>query len=118
MHLFAQHSPTFTAGEVSTLLGIVLFIFTLIIAARKVFSPDPPLHKEYATRMDADFLKSEIGKLDHERRTAVANLHTKVEATNAALRAELTAKIEKLEVRIDAVPARTINLLRETKGLI
>lgn len=114
----AQVSPSFTAMQLATFMGIVFFIFALVIAARKVFGQDPPLHKEYASRTDAEFLKGEINKVDGERRTSVANLHTKIDTQLAALRAELTGKIEKLEGRIDAVPERTIKLLRETKDLI
>ena len=109
---------TYTSAELGAVMGVLLLLLTLAIAARKVFGNDPPLHRQYASREDADFLKSEIGKIDTERRTSVANLHLKIDTQLASLRIELNSKIENLEGRIDAVPQRTISLLRETKGLL
>lgn len=109
---------TYTAGELGSFLAIATFLLAAVILVRKVFGHEPPLHKEYASRTSTDLLKTEIDKIDNERRTSVANLHNKVDANIAALRAELTEKIEKLEDRIDAVPGRTIALLRETKNLL
>lgn len=53
-----------------------------------------------------DELKGEIAKLDGERRTSVANLHTKID--------QLATR---LDDRIDEIPRRTIALLNETKQL-
>lgn len=119
MHqLLAQASPEYSPPQLGVALGIAFFIFALIIAARKVFGHEPPLHKEYVSKTEAERLKGELDKIDNERRTSVANLHGKIDSQVAGLRAELTAKIEHLETRIDAVPARTISLLRETKDLL
>lgn len=114
----AQATATYTSGELAAFLGILSFLLGLIVLGRKVFGHEPPLHREYASRTDAAILKTEIDKVDHERRTSVANMHAKCDGQMSALRGELNAKIEKLEIRIDAVPERTIKLLRETKDLL
>ncbi len=111
-------TATYTSGELAAFLGILSFLLGLIVLGRKVFGHEPPLHKEYASRRDAEALIMEIGKVDNERRTSVANMHAKCDGQMHALRGELNAKIEKLETRIDAVPERTIKLLRETKNLL
>lgn len=61
---------------------------------------------EFATRKDHDALKAEVEKIDHERRTSVANLHGKIDALAG-----------RLDGRIDEIPGRTIALLSETKQL-
>lgn len=62
---------------------------------------------ELVTQQQHQELKREVAKLDQERRTSVAELHKKIEGA-----------ITRLNERVDAVPERTIKLLRETKDLI
>lgn len=62
---------------------------------------------EVVTLKQHEDLRKQVDKIDHERRTSVAELHKKVETA-----------IERLNDRIDKVPERTITLLRETKDLI
>lgn len=62
---------------------------------------------EFVTQEQHAELKATVAKIDHERRTSVAELHKKIEGAE-----------RRLNERIDAVPDRTIKLLRETKNLI
>lgn len=65
---------------------------------------------QYSTREQCaerhGVLTNEIQKIDHERRTSVANLHEKIDHLS-----------ERIDKRIDEIPARTIALLTETKQL-
>lgn len=61
---------------------------------------------QFATQKEHAELKAEVTKLDSERRTSVANLHAKIDGV-----------AQRLDDRIDAIPARTISLLGETKKL-
>src|SRR5581483_2626780 len=61
---------------------------------------------QFATQKELGDLKSEVNKIDHERRTSAANLHEKIESLAV-----------RLDERIDEIPGRTIALLGETKKL-
>jgi hypothetical protein len=60
----------------------------------------------FATQKEHAELKAEVAKIDHERRTSAAQLHTKLDN----MRSEL-------DERINAIPGRTIALLNETRQL-
>ena len=62
---------------------------------------------EFVTQKQHQELRDTVAKVDHERRTSTAELHKKIEGIE-----------RRLNERIDAVPERTIKLLRETKNLI
>lgn len=63
--------------------------------------------EEFVTKEAHEELKAAVDKIDHERRTSVAELHKRIEGIE-----------RRLNERIDAVPQRVITLLRETKDLI
>lgn len=48
--LLAESATTFTAGQLGAAIGILVLGLGVIIAWRKVFQADPPLHKEYVRR--------------------------------------------------------------------
>ena len=68
------------------------------------------LSEQFSTREQCaerhEAICAELEKIDRERRTSVANLHEKIDHLS-----------ERLDSRIDAIPARTIALLAETKQL-
>ena len=90
-------------------------------------------HLELKSRVYEITEKIEEGfrQVDQKRSVSIANLHELIREqgmTVAALRAETSKQTEDLgdlkrsigdaHARIDSVPARTIQLLRDTKGLI
>lgn len=128
--ILAQYAPSFTAGQLAAFVGILFFVFALIIAARKVFGHEPPLHKEYVTKADHDrdfrLLRDDLTKGAGSRK----QMHEKLEALaseQSALRQEnesqsrdlqdVKREINGLHARIDSVPERTIRLLNETRQL-
>ncbi len=112
-------------------IGILMLGLGVIIAWRKVFGHEPPLHEAYASKKEHAAL---IAKMEEElkrERFSRKGLYEKVEkqgADIASLKTEtesqsedlgnLKVQIQETQNRIDAVPERTIRLLRETKGLI
>ena len=79
---------------------------------------NPPLHATYASKAECvlhnarvEHLEQKVDAnykdLDAKRSMSVANLHEKFEE-----------QTRELNARIDAIPARTISLLRETKNLL
>lgn len=122
--IFAQYAPTFTAGELFAVVGILVFILFAVVLARKVFGHEPPLHKEYATKTDLREAHGRIGREREEidRAFALAResrhaLDAKVEAHRKELDLKLEQQTKEINTRIDAIPGRTIALLNETKQL-
>lgn len=130
MTLLAQYSPSFTPSELAAFLAIASFILGLVVLVRKVFGHQPPLHREYVSRADHDKFREEtLAELKrHANRRAeiydeqkmqgekISALQAEMKAQRADL-GELKQQIHDTDKRIDAVPMRTIQLLRETQQL-
>jgi hypothetical protein len=128
--LLAESSPSFTAGELAAFLGIAAFLLGLVLLARKVFGHDPALHMQYVAREDHDRFReetlaelkrhasrrAEIYTLQTEHGAAIRSLQVETTKQTADL-SELKAQVKAVDARIDAVPMRTIQLLRETQQL-
>jgi hypothetical protein len=106
-------------GVQSSALGEVLVVIAALLIIAKIFwdavdrvrggasqKREVSFSNEYATVAQFRELQEEVRKLDAERRTSVANLHVKIDHLS-----------ERLDKRIDEIPARTIQLLNETKQL-
>lgn len=128
--LLAEAAPTFTAAELYTVLGVLFFIGTAIVLARKVFGHEPPLHKEYVTKADHDKhvaeTKAELARQTSSRKGIYDRLDShgleitaikKETETQTKDLGELKRQITDTNQRIDSVPMRTIQLLRETQQL-
>lgn len=111
--LLAQYSPSFTGTQLATFLAILFFIAALVIAIRQAFGNNPPLHKEYATKNE---LREIHGRIKREREEI--NAAIKAQADDArGLRDKLDEQTHELNKRIDAVPERTIELMRSAQEL-
>ncbi len=128
--IIAQYSPTFTAGQLAAFLGIILFVFALILAGRKVFGQDPPLHKEYVTRNEHESLKKKMDEELGRERGARKQIHQDIAALQTGIEVVKSQNREQSERigeirndqlairdRIDDFPKRTIELLRSSGAL-
>lgn len=106
-------------GVQSSALGEVLVVIAALLIIAKIFwdavdrvrggvsqKREVSFTQEAPTTAQFRELQEEVRKVDAERRTSVANLHTKIDHLS-----------ERLDKRIDEIPARTIQLLNETKQL-
>jgi flagellar biosynthesis/type III secretory pathway M-ring protein FliF/YscJ len=95
--------------QIAALAVIVMVVWNLVDRMRGGASQkrEVSFSEEFATKEQHRKLEAAVEKIDHERRTSVAELHKKIEGIE-----------RRLNERIDAVPERTISLLRETKDLI
>lgn len=128
--LLAQHAPEFTSGQLYAGVGLLLTLLLVVLLWRKVFVPEPPLHKEYVSRADHTALEERLDvELGRERgarkqmHQEIATLQSGVEvvknqnAAHSLALAELRSEQAKIRDRIDDVPQRTINLLRSSGAL-
>ena len=118
------------AAELAAFLGCAAFLLGLVVLLRKVFGHEPPLHHEYLSRVEHDRFRDETlaelkrhaarraeiydeQRAQGERISALATASDRQTADLAALQRSL----EETNARIDAVPMRTIQLLRDTQQL-
>ncbi len=126
----AQYSPSFSAGQLAAFLGILFFVFALILVARKVFGHEPPLHKEYVLRTEHDALAEKMDTELGRERGARKKMHEDIAALQTGIEVVKTQNIEQsarigemrndqlnIRDRIDDLPRRTIELLRSSGAL-
>lgn len=125
--LLAQSTPS--AGALSSFLEVAFYLvgfFTAVVVLVKQFTgkseevrvtPSPLEVKEHPTMANRTEIDQLHGRIKREREEIEGKL-TRLEAEDKELRRKLDEEISALNDRIDAVPERTINLLRSTKGLI
>jgi|GEM_PF-5054404 len=123
----AEYTPAFSGGELAVFLGILFFLLATVIAWRKVFGNDPPLHKEYVTnaahlKLEQD-TKAAHAKLEQETRAALAEqerqarvsrkvIYDKIEAQGQMLssnsqKTDLTyAQLQNLDGKMDRLLER------------
>jgi hypothetical protein len=112
--IFAETSATsYTASQLGAAIGILLLGLSVIIAWRKVFGAEPPLHKEYATKSELREVHGRIKREREEIDRAFAQQRTDVKG----LTDKLDDQTNELNKRIDAVPQRVIDLLLDAKEL-
>lgn len=58
--LLAESATDFTAAQLGSAIGILLLLLTVIIAWRRVFGHEPPLHKEYITRSEVEKIEKTL----------------------------------------------------------
>lgn len=128
--LLAESAPTFTAAELYAVAGVLVFIGAAVVLGRKVFGHEPPLHKEYVTKAEHDKYvtetKAELARHASSRKgiydrldghgLEITAIKKETEGQTKDL-SDLKKQIVETNSRIDAVPMRTIQLLRETQQL-
>lgn len=87
-------------------LGSIIASLVVIRSSSRAQKREVSFSDTFATAKEHAALVQEVAKIDHERRTSAANLHSKID--------ELA---KRLDSRIDEIPGRTIALLAETKQL-
>jgi hypothetical protein len=123
-------SPSFTAVEFYSVCGVVVFLLAAVVLVRKVFGHEPPLHKEYVTKADHDKFRGETldelkrhaarrGEIYNEQKSQGAKLAALQTASDNQAKevAAIRQQVGEVNDRIDSVPMRTIQLLRETQQL-
>ena len=101
--ILAQSATDFTAGQLGAFVGILLLILGVVIAWRQVFSANPPLHKEYATKTD---MRDAHGRMKRERE--------EVDAEILRVENEFKARMLRSEERIGATRETIASLQAET----
>jgi septal ring factor EnvC (AmiA/AmiB activator) len=123
-------APSFTAGQLYAVCGVLVFILSAVVLVRKVFGHEPPLHKEYVTKADHDKFRDETTQelKRHAARRAeiyeeqkkqgekLARLETATAQQNSDL-AAIKEQLADVNERVNAVPERTINLLLDAQKL-
>lgn len=105
------------------LVGGIGAVLGCLLALRKLrespaaSTPQPFLVAEAAKLASADELNQVHGRISRERAEIDREL-VSIRTDQRDLREKLESELKDLNERIDAVPERTIKLLRETKGLI
>jgi predicted Holliday junction resolvase-like endonuclease len=128
-----MESVTFT--QFGVFVGCIVVLLGIAATVKSLFTRQPPLHREYVDRATYEADKK---KLDDEqarqsrnrkerynleeqreqaRTAAIADLKARSEAQGEAIR-QLSGEVSEMQGRIDAIPGRTIELLRGTKGLL
>ena len=121
--MIAQATPDPVA--LASFLEVAFYLVGLVTAAVLLWrqwhpaelSPQPLTVREHTNFATAKDLKEAHGRISREREEINRELEA-VKAEQRAQREKLSLEIGKLHERIDAVPQRTITLLRETKDLI
>lgn len=106
----------YLGGFLCTILGGALALKKLREPAAPV-APQPFLVKEHPGVVSQVEIDQVHGRIARERREVEEKI-AELKAEDTRLREKLDEEISTLQDRIDAVPERTINLLKSTKGLI
>lgn len=102
-------------GGLGAVLGCMVAMKNLRTPAATTPQPlEVKAHMMVASKTEIDQLH---GRIKREREELDREI-TALRQEDKALREKLDKEINSLQDRIDAVPERTINLLRHTKGLI
>jgi hypothetical protein len=110
--LLAESATAFSATQLGAAVGILLLVLTIIVAWKKAFGHEPPLHKEYALRADHDKLAAKMDEEFKRERLSRKGLYEKVEAQGnaiASLRASTeaqTKQLTNLDAKMDQVLLR------------
>lgn len=125
--LLAQASPH--ADQLKTWIEVLVYIAVGVAAVAHVvklftgrsdertISPQPLEVREHTQLASQGDLDQVHGRIKRERMELEEKI-TALQAEDLRLREKLDSDITDLHERINAVPERTINLLRSTKGLI
>jgi hypothetical protein len=119
--MFAEAASTsataFTDRQLGAALGILLFALTVVIAWRKVFGHEPPLHKEYVTRIEVEkierSLKDDLTKQAGSRK----QMHKEIEDLRVAQgRLEektdsQTQQLFQLDNKIEDLPDKILRII-------
>lgn len=115
--LLAQLSTENIPSLITVLVGgsAAIFLINQVLTFYKTHMKEQPTPANtYATKEEMKHTHGRIGREREEVNLALAALREE----QKAMRLVLDTEIKDLNRRIDAVPQRTIALLRETKGLI
>jgi flagellar biosynthesis/type III secretory pathway M-ring protein FliF/YscJ len=127
MTLLAETTPTpdqlaswlsvlfYLGGFIATILGALVAVKSLREQPEKM--PQPLITTEHTRIANLGDLDQVHGRIKRER-LEIDEAIKQLREEDRRLREKLDQEIENLQGRIDAVPERTINLLRNTKGLI
>ena len=123
MHLLAAEiAPSFTPGQLAAALGILAFLVSLALALKKLFGHEPPLHKEYVTRIEVAKLEKDLK--DDLTKGAVSrkDMHRDIEGLRigqAKLEAETasqTRQLHQLDSKIENLPEKILRLMDRHKS--
>lgn len=128
-----MESVSFT--QFGVFVGCIVVLLGIAATVKSLFTRQPPLHREYVDRAsyeaDKKKLEDEQARQSRNRKerynleeqreqaraAAIADLKARSEAQGEAIR-QLSGEVGEMQGRIDAIPGRTIELLRGTKGLL
>lgn len=110
--LIAESATSFTAAQLGAAVGMLAVVLGIIVAWKKAFGHEPPLHKEYALRADHEKLEKKMDEEFKRERLSRKGLYEKVEAQGnaiAAMRASTeaqTKQLTSLDAKMDQVLMR------------
>lgn len=122
--------PIYSEREFYAVVGVILLILAVAVML-KMLKREPPLHREYMARAECEkqhadiqtaigrdaYARKEIYRTLAEQGEKISALKSEMGSQTISL-ADLKKQIDHTNERIDAVPAKVISLLRETKNLI
>lgn len=117
IHCLAQLTTEALPSFVTFVIGgsASVFLLNQVLTFYKSHMKEQPTPANtYATK---DELRQAHGRMDREKREFDAAIRD-LKAADIRISEKVEAEMKEFNERIDAVPARTIALLRETKGLI
>lgn len=124
-----------TSTQIGIFIGCLIVLVSFASALKNLFTRQPPLHREYVDRVsyeaDKKKLEDEQARQSRNRKeryvieesreqaraAAIADLKARSEAQGEAIK-QLSGEVGEIQTRIDAIPGRTIELLKGTKGLL
>ena len=130
-HLAQGFTPSFSPSFLFEAVGLLCLALMILYYAKEIFTRKPKLSEEFVAKTQYEKEREEV-RLELQRHAgARKGIYEKLEAQAKTLEglertserqaedsAELKHEVGKINERIDAVPGRVINLLRETKNLI
>ena len=117
----ASPPPAALASFLEVAFYLVGLLTAVVVLYRHVYpaaiSPQPLTVRGHIENASSDDLREVHGRIKRERDEINREL-VNLKDEQKAMRLKLDAEISDLHNRINEVPGRTIQLLRETKGLI
>jgi len=110
--LLAESATAFTAAQLGAALGILLFVLGIIVAWKKAFGHEPPLHKEYATRIELDKVEKTLKEDLTKQASARKKMHEEISDLQGEVRALQTSadfqtrQLTNLDAKMDQVLLR------------
>lgn len=120
MNLLAQLTPDMLGPVVPWLLGasgVMLLLNQALSFFKDHIREKPTPADTYATRAEHAELKQRVEHISDEIVRGFERLDQKRSVSIAGLHDDLASTAEKLNARIDAMPARMIELLKSTRDL-